>query len=152
MECVTKFGGIPDYGVKNNCKYDVKDCNLCRECHKYAKVKQDQYFEKLRSIVEENNNMIKESIKLDGTIDFLNSLLTYDREGISKLFESRIECNKKLGDHPTVQVYFDKKQDKDYVGVLGLLNGLFGIADDGYGAIAMDLDDNGIITKFERIR
>lgn len=97
--------------------------------------------------------MIKENINLDKTVKFLNLLLTYDREGISKLFETRIECNKKLGDHPTVQVYFNKKQNNDYIGILGLLNGLFGISDnDGFGAIAMDLDDNGIITKFERIR
>jgi len=96
--------------------------------------------------------MIKRQVTLTKTVDLLNSLLKIDRKAMSELLQTRVKCNKKLGDHPTVQVYLNKKENQDYVGLLGILNGLFGIADDGFGAIGMNLDDNNLITKFKIIR
>lgn len=56
-----------------------------------------------------------------------------------------------FSDHPTVQV---RLIDGEYkVGVIGVINGIFGTADDGYGAIAAIFDDeNKKLTKFKRIR
>lgn len=96
--------------------------------------------------------MIKRQVTLQETVDLLNSLLKIDRKAISELFQTRVKCNKKLGDHPTVQVYLNKKENQDYVGLLGILNGLFGIAEDGYGAIEINVDDNNLITEFKIIR
>lgn len=97
--------------------------------------------------------MIKRQITLVETVDLLNSLLKIDKEGISKLFQTRVKCNEALADHPTVQVFFNKKENRCYVGILGFLNGLFGIADDGFGAITMNVDDNNnLITEFKIIR
>lgn len=102
--------------------------------------------------------MVKNNLSLDETIVFLNSLLEVDRKGMSDLFQQRAYCNEALADHETVQVYarIDKCNPEGNiykVGILGLLNGLFGKSDeDGYGAISMSINDDGLIEKFERIR
>jgi hypothetical protein len=80
-------------------------------------------------------------------IAFLNDLLKYDREGLSKLFSTRVRCNKKLGEHPTVQTGL--KGQAYRVGILGILNGLCGVDDRAWGGIVMTIDDKtGRIIKF----
>jgi len=90
--------------------------------------------------------MIKESITIKETVAFLNELLEYDSYVISALFSTRIICNKYLADHKTVQV---RQLGKDVfqVGIIGILNGLFGIDEYGWGHIVADYD-NGKITGF----
>jgi len=82
--------------------------------------------------------MIKETISVDETIDFLNKLINLDREGMEKLVLNRVPCNKAMGDHDTVQVMRipgDKNKDSYAFGFLGVLNGLFGKGQEGYGPI-----------------
>lgn len=69
-------------------------------------------------------------------VDFLNELLKIDSKAINELFNIRIPCNEALQDHPTVQV-----NHKGEVGILGILNGLFGIQENGQGYIAIELDN-----------
>lgn len=86
---------------------------------------------------------------IDYTIRYLNELLEIDRKTISKLFTYRIECNQKLINHPTVQVGLHDKLYK--VGLMGILNGLFGTDNNQLGYICMDLDDNNQILQFRKM-
>lgn len=89
--------------------------------------------------------MVKESITIQETVDFLNSLIKIDSSTITKLFDTRIHCNEAIANHETVQVinvgihYFK-------VGMIGILNGLFGIDEYGWGHIIANYEDGKIIS------
>jgi len=70
----------------------------------------------------------------------------------------RVPCNEALGDHESIQVaafdVFDSVAPAVYtgpytVGMLGIINGLFGIGPDGWGYIIGHTDDDGQFVKFE---
>lgn len=91
--------------------------------------------------------MIKQSVTVDEVIAYLNELIDIDRVAIAALIANRVPCNEELAKHPTVQVY---AQHGGYlVGMLGILNGLFGICDDGRGPIAFVFKD-GSLLKVDR--
>ena len=90
--------------------------------------------------------MVKDSVTIKEMVDFLNELLEYDSYAISALFSTRIMCNRYLADHESVQVR-QLGEDAFQVGMIGIINGLFGIDQNGWGHIAADYD-NGKITKF----
>lgn len=97
--------------------------------------------------------MIREDVS--EVVEFLNSLLKYDWEAVQELVQTRVKCNKRLADHPTVQVGLnqdDSGVSEYYVGLLGILNGYFGVYDDGpkegWGAIAAVFDENDLLQKF----
>ncbi len=85
---------------------------------------------------------------VDEAIATLNSILQADHEAIRKLIERRIPCNQALADHPTVQV--DGIADGHYVGMLGIINGLFGVDEREWGYIAAQYDDAGQLQRFIR--
>lgn len=92
--------------------------------------------------------MIHETRSVQETIDFLNELLKLDEPAITRLIESRVACNEDLTEHPTVQV-----QDvvgAPSVGLLGILNGLFGTDEKGWGPITAVVEDDGTISSFKR--
>ena len=95
--------------------------------------------------------MVKDSVTIQETVDFLNSLLEVDRHAVTALFSLRIGCNKKLLDHESVQCgIFDLLTNKNeycQVGMIGVFNGLFGADEHGWGHIVGDYED-GIITAF----
>lgn len=94
--------------------------------------------------------MVKETVTLEETAAFLNHLLEVDPLAISALFNIRVYCNQDLAEHPTVQVGGEGsgKMKCHYVGIIGLLNGLFGADDDGWGHLAVTMD-NGKIISFD---
>jgi hypothetical protein len=76
-------------------------------------------------------------------VTFLNTLVEGDREGLTKLFFLHVPCNDFISSHPTIQV------GNDGVGVLGVLNGLFGVNEYNYGCIVMHINDKTkLIEKF----
>jgi hypothetical protein len=88
--------------------------------------------------------MIKDSVTLVETINFLNELTNLDRDAMERLIRARVPCNEKMADHATVQVG-DDDQDRPVVGFLGVINGLFGVDERNYGQIcAVFRDDNGL--------
>jgi len=88
--------------------------------------------------------MIKDSVTLDEVIDFLNELAKIDYVAMGALVENRVSCSEQFADHPTVQC--DEPREGVYqVGLLGILNGLFGTDENGYGAIVAIFDDNTIV-------
>lgn len=92
--------------------------------------------------------MLKENISVQDVCDLLNEMLEKDYECIKALIGTRTPCNDVIADHPTIQVRkFDNEPPK--VGLLGFLNGLFGIRKDGMGALCVELDDDGRFVKFK---
>jgi hypothetical protein len=93
--------------------------------------------------------MLKKFITSTDVCDLLNELLKLDYECISDLTSHRVKCNDAIANHPTVQVhqYIDDKFPK--VGLIGILNGLFGIREDGMGSICCDMDNAGRIIGFK---
>ncbi|MCD6220687.1 hypothetical protein J7K25_00815 [bacterium] len=86
--------------------------------------------------------MIKKNVSLEEVVAFLNELTKIDRKAMQKLCKTRVKCNKKLAKHPTVQVVKNKNGETK-VGFLGILNGLFGIDEKGWGTIAANFVPNG---------
>jgi hypothetical protein len=73
--------------------------------------------------------------------------LGYDKEAVNDLINGRVSCNEKLADHPSVQC---RTEGNNYsVGILGILNGLFGANEKGIGGIVA-MFDNSKLSKIER--
>ena len=81
----------------------------------------------------------------------LNRALEKDPRAIMDLIEYRIPCEPVLAEDPTIQVTGEESsigtEDGDVVyrndykiGLLGLLNGLFGVDEEGWGFIAAVFD------------
>ena len=91
----------------------------------------------------------------DLLIERLNEITKVDPEAMGRLIAARVPCNEELADHPTVQVRA-LKGEPPAVGVLGLLNGLVGIIEDGprksYGLITAIVEDDGTCTRFRRTK
>jgi len=89
---------------------------------------------------ERNANMPS----IDDAIRILNEINEMDSEVLPALINQRVPRNQTLADHPTVQVggrnslniSEDAYAERPFeVGLLGILNGLFGVADNGWGYI-----------------
>ena len=94
--------------------------------------------------------MIKKNVTPKEAIGLLNEMLKIDRIVTESLFNTRIACNKKLANHSSIQV---TQITKNFclVGLLGVLNGMFGIDKDGWGCICMDLTEYNKIERFRLI-
>lgn len=91
------------------------------------------------------------TLTVDDTIATLTDIAETDPVAMGKLLEARVTCNDALADHPTVQVGQRNPDNDDYtVGILGILNGLFGCDEDQWGYIAAIVDENGRCTGFGR--
>lgn len=84
-------------------------------------------------------------------IKYLNELLAIAPETIETLVNLRIPAPKAIVDHPTVQVQSPTValDGPAVVGLIGILNGLFGVDLSGTGPIAVVYDDDWKITRFE---
>lgn len=87
----------------------------------------------------------------DDAIRYLNDLLAIAPETIQTLVNLRIPAPKAIVDHPTVQVQSPTVaiDGPPVVGLIGILNGLFGTNLAGTGPIAIVYDDDWRITGFE---
>jgi hypothetical protein len=81
--------------------------------------------------------MWKEEVKLAQALRFLNELVELDPEAVTALCENRVSCNEAVAQHESVQVSAQGDNHKEYsVGLLGVLNGMFGADNAGWGQIA----------------
>lgn len=80
----------------------------------------------------------------DEAIELLNGIHAADPTVLQALIAHRVPCNEALVKHPTVQVGPSASGGWE-VGLLGILNGLFGICPDGYGRIAAILKDGKLM-------
>jgi len=92
------------------------------------------------------------TLTVDTAIEFLNELLRADPQAVSALIETRVPCNQELADHPTVQVRSYGLNGGYQVGLLGILNGLFGVDEEGWGPIAAQYDENDDTTVIGFVR
>ena len=76
----------------------------------------------------------QELVSVKHVVSFLNKVNKLDNSLLRKLIDTRVSCNEKIVNHPTIQAYVDKK-NKGFVGLLGLLNGILGTDRNGYGPI-----------------
>lgn len=84
--------------------------------------------------------MIRETITVDRALEVLNRALKADPEAIRELILHKIECNDELADDPEIQIgLYDMGGPTTTVGILGLLNGLFG-EQEGWGALCAVFD------------
>jgi hypothetical protein len=84
--------------------------------------------------------MIKENISIDEVVTLLNEMLSLDIGATAALLANRVPCNSDLVNHPTIQV--DTQHGVYFVGLLGVINGLFGVNEDNQGAIGYVFEDD----------
>jgi len=85
--------------------------------------------------------MIKDSVTVQDVCDLFNDVIEKDPGCAKALIETRVPCNAAIADHPTIQVMAEG--DETRVGLLGFLNGMFGIGEDGMGPICVVMNDDG---------
>ena len=95
--------------------------------------------------------MISETISIDDVVEYLNSVLEADPLALRALLCTFIPCNKKLAKHPTAVV--NPAWHEGYtIGVIGLINGMFGVGEDNYPAICYKIDtETNKVIGFYRI-
>ena len=89
-------------------------------------------------------------------IDVLNRIHAADPTVLPELIAYRVPCNVAVADDPTVQVgprddvlQTEHSDGRDWkVGLLGVLNGIFGIRAQTQGWIAASFDDEHNLTGF----
>jgi hypothetical protein len=89
--------------------------------------------------------MLKKNITPKNVCNLLNEMLELDYKSTKKLVEYRVPCNEKIADHPTIQVQKFKTDKFPKVGLIGVINGMFGTRKDGMGAICYEIDLGKII-------
>jgi len=94
--------------------------------------------------------MLKDYVTSQEVCDLLNELLKIDYTCVHNLISHRERCNKKFAEHPTVQVKQYKTDKFPVVGIIGIINGLFGIREDGMGAICFEFNNEKIL-KFKLV-
>ena len=85
---------------------------------------------------------------INQAIDVLNRAVEADAVAMEKLCSSRTPCNQALADDPTIQV--GTWEGETTVGMIGVLNGLFGINEHGWGAIGAIFESDGSLSGFKR--
>jgi len=95
---------------------------------------------------------MKQSITITEVINYLNELADIDREAIRNLVNARVRCTETLSVHPTAQVGIVNATEGTYeIGMLGLLNGVFGVDEQGYGPIMAMFSEEGALIGFRRM-
>ena len=95
---------------------------------------------------------MKPAVTPDDVIATLNEALALDPVALTLLVMNRVVCGKALANHPTIQVAAGEiAAPFEYaVGLLGVINGLFGVDDQGTGPISARVVD-GQVVAFERM-
>lgn len=98
----------------------------------------------------------RESVTIDDTISLLNDALKLDPSALKALVEQRVPCNSALHNHSTIQTGHISPFDyplqggPEGIGLLGVINGLFGVDSEGWRPVSAVFDDDGTLTRFQR--
>lgn len=95
------------------------------------------------------HNHLHATVSIDHIVHMLNEILALDPVAISELGRLSVPCNKKLADHPTVQVRATKGKHDYRVGLLGILNGVLSKSSPGIIEAVVDADDNNKLLRFQ---
>lgn len=75
-------------------------------------------------------------------VALLDEAIQLDPVAMTELCGTRVQCNNDLANHPTIQVgELEPESGQAVVGMIGILNGIGGIRDDGWGRVAVDFED-----------
>ena len=85
-------------------------------------------------------------MKVTDVIAYLNSLVETDSLAIRAMLCMRIPCNEALADDPTCIV--DQWEQGFTVGLMGLINGMFGLNENDIGKIAYMMNEDGSGLQF----
>ena len=90
---------------------------------------------------------------IDFAIGVLNDTLEHEPDAMYSLFAYRVEVtSEEFIENSPVQVGSDSEDEPVTMGVLGLINGLFGMRDDGWGHIFADINpETREIMRFGRV-
>jgi hypothetical protein len=79
---------------------------------------------------------------VDRAIKVLNEMLECDPRATNELFlKHRVKCNAGLAVHETIQAGLTSKDPQEFdIGILGVINGLFGIRKDRNGPICVSVE------------
>jgi hypothetical protein len=91
-------------------------------------------FERWADLPESELRMINRDLAQQ-IVALLNDACALDRRAVQALVDHRVETNTDMAQHPTIQCGLGDGL-RVTLGTLGLLNGLAGVDDDGWGAIA----------------
>lgn len=83
--------------------------------------------------------MVKQSVTPEEVVRVLNEALTLDPLAIQYLMDTRVKCNRDMAEHEAIQVLpvGPRENPTEFrVGLMGLLNGLFGADENGTGPIS----------------
>jgi hypothetical protein len=102
--------------------------------------------------------MIKETVSIDEAIALLNEILQLDPEVANIMVKHHFICNEMIANHATIQVQatemnpFQRVGNKTegWVGILGVINGMFGVHENGMGPICYEINKNEMIVRFKR--
>jgi len=86
---------------------------------------------------------VKQKVTLDEAVEYLNELIETDRPAMGALIANRVPCNQKMAEHPTVQVM--AQHGGYHVGLIGIINGLFGINQYEWGPIVWEFKDGSLL-------
>ena len=87
---------------------------------------------------------MRETVNISEVVEFLNHMLKIDPAATNALFSLRVSCNQELAAHPTIQVGL-LGGSHPIVGLIGIVNGMFGVDKNKWGHISADYDDGQII-------
>ncbi len=91
----------------------------------------------------------RESDAVRTAIEVLNRVHQADPSVLPALIDHRVPCNLAVADDPTVQVGKIKGTEQWEVGLLGIVNGLYGVqGPKAVGFIAAEYDDDHNLTHF----
>jgi hypothetical protein len=80
-------------------------------------------------------------------IEVLNRIHKADPTVLPALIFHRVECNHQVAEDKTVQVGTVSNGGYE-VGILGIINGIFGVDENGWGHIYANFDDEGTLVDF----
>lgn len=84
---------------------------------------------------------------IEQVVDVLNRATVKDRKAMAQLAAHQVQCDRLLADDKDIQVRVN--EDSTFaVGMVGILNGLFGNKEDGYVARCYD-DETGEFRGFK---
>ena len=94
----------------------------------------------------------EETVAVKDVVAMLNEIHQIDLVLTANMVLHRYPCNKGIRDHKTIQAhcYGDASLENPKVGLLGILNSLFGIDKNHFGAIAANFkEENGPLLGFK---
>ncbi len=93
-------------------------------------------------------NGIRRAASIEHAVDVLNRAVRADPDAVAELVCARVPCNLSLAKDPTIQVHADGDGGTYRAGLLGIVNGIFGVDSDGWGPITAKFDDRGKLEGF----